>query len=162
MSERDPSKVIVRRPSKIKTDGRGRSVWVDSIKTAELELVSTQMLKKVLQSDDKDSRASIEQAVDCASDGVLARDPATGIFEVIDDDDLRAILDSESDLPPVTHSADVVLEPLSNEADSAADELSLVSTQMLRKVLGKAKPEKEGSAPEENEKDRSFNPYDNS
>ena len=39
MADDAPAKILVKRPAKIKSDGRGRSVWVDPIESAELELV---------------------------------------------------------------------------------------------------------------------------
>ena len=130
-----PNKVLVRRPSKIKTDRRGRSVWADPVESAKLELVSTQTLKQILSSSDQQNRKAIEEAANTATDGVLARDPATGYFEIIDDTDLQAILDTNSDLPKLTRPADVTLEPLHDYADD--ESMSLVTTMALRKVLAK-------------------------
>ncbi len=42
---------ILRSP-KVTTDDRGRTVWVDPIETAKLELVSTQMLTQIIESGD--------------------------------------------------------------------------------------------------------------
>jgi len=66
---------------------------------------------------------------------VLARDPATGYFEIIDDTDLQAILDTNADLPKLSRPVDVTLEPLHDYADD--ESLSLVTTMALRKVLAK-------------------------
>jgi hypothetical protein len=57
-------------------------------------------------------------------------------------------------------SADVVYESLSSLADTG-EELSLVSTQALRRIL---KLDDETDAAEDDDKsaDRGFNPYDNS
>ena len=130
-----PNKVLVRRPSKIKTDSRGRSVWADPVESAKLELVSTQTLKQILSSSDQQNRKAIEEAANTATDGVLARDPATGYFEIIDDADLQVILDTNSDLPKLTRPVDVTLEPLHDYADD--ESMSLVTTMALRKVLAK-------------------------
>lgn len=135
MSDDSPNKVLVRRPTKIKTDGRGRSVWADPVESAKLELVSTQTLKQILSSNDQQNRKAIEDAASTATDGVLARDPVTGFFEIIDDDDLQAILEFNSDLPKLSRPVDVTLEPLHDYADN--EKLSLVSTMALRKVLAK-------------------------
>ncbi len=134
MSDTATKKVLVRRTPKIAPDGRGRSVWVDPVETAKLELVSTQMLKVMLSSQDDADRKAIEEAADTAVEGVLARDPANGQFEIIDDDDLQAILDENQGLPALSRPADATLEPLRDYAND--DQLSLVSTQALRKVLG--------------------------
>ena len=44
--------VIIRKPAKVATDDRGRTVWVGKIESVELELVSTTALEKILKSDD--------------------------------------------------------------------------------------------------------------
>jgi hypothetical protein len=133
MSEDTPKKVLVRRPPRIASDGHGRSVWVDPVESAELELVSTQMLKVMLSSRDDGERKAIEAAADTSVNGVLARDPANGQFEIIEDDDLQAILDDNQGLPKLSRPADATLEPIRDYVDD--ESLSLVSTQALRKVL---------------------------
>ncbi len=133
MSDDSKNKVLVRRPTKIKTDSRGRSVWADSIESASLELVSTQTLKQILSSSDEKNRKAIEAAANTTTDGVLVRDPATGLFEIIDDAELQAILDANSDLPKLSRPVDVTLKPLHDYVDE--ENLSLVSTMALRKVL---------------------------
>lgn len=155
MSDDAPKKVLVKRPRKVTTDGNGRSVWVDPIESAELELVSTQMLKQMLSSRDESDRQAIEEAADCAADGVLARDPSNGQFEIIKEEDLQAILDDNQGLPKLTRPADATLEPLRDYADD--NQLSLVSTQALRKVLGDDSKEEEKPAMAE---PVGFNPYD--
>ena len=135
MSDDTPNKVLVRRPTKIKTDSRGRSVRADPIESAELELVSTQTLKQILSSSDDRNREAIKDAANTATDGVLARDPATGFFEIINDTDLQVILDANSDLPKLSRPTDVTLEPLHDYADD--EKLTLVTTMALRKVLAK-------------------------
>lgn len=132
MAEDYVATVRIRRPAKVTTDDRGRTVWAETIETAQLELVSTTQLKAILQSDDEESRSSIERLIQGKDDGVLARDPATGLFEVISDEDLQTILASDDKLPPTRRPADVTLEAIN---DDAADALSLVSTQMLRKII---------------------------
>lgn len=154
--------VRIRRP-KVSTDDRGRTVWQDTIETAQLELVSTTRLQAILESDDKDSQGSIRKAISGSEEGVLARDPATGLFEVISDEDLQAILDTNDDLPAIRRPTEVPTMPAAREKES--EELSLVSTQMLRKIiltdekptLKKAGPARKPSEP----KDRTggFDPY---
>ncbi|MGH8166752.1 MAG: hypothetical protein ACREQ1_05900 [Woeseiaceae bacterium] len=144
MAEDYVATVRIRRPAKVTTDNRGRSVWAETIETAELELVSTSELQKILDSTDDDTRSAIERVVTGEEEGVLARDPATGLFEIISDADLQAILDSNDDLSKTVRStrpADVTLEPVSRNAPSGGEELSLVSTQVLRKILGKDNPQ---------------------
>lgn len=128
--------VRIRRPARVTTDDRGRSVWDDTIETAQLELVSTTRLQTILKSGDADSRGAIRKVLDKKQEGVLARDTATGLYEVISDEDLQAILESDDAAPPVTRPrADVTLEPAGPAKGPDIEELSLVSTQMLRKII---------------------------
>jgi hypothetical protein len=157
MRDKSPHKVLVPRPGKIRSDGRGRSVWVDPVESAELELVSTQMLKQILTSRDASERNAIEKVADTAIDGVLARDTGNGQFEIIDDDDLRAILDANKELPKLDRPADVTLRPLRDYVDD--ERLSLVSTQALRKVLRRDDGDKHEPTISESEAG-GFNPYD--
>lgn len=156
MSNDDSAKVLVRRPSKIKTDGHGRSVWADTVETAQLELVSTQVLKQILSSNDVENREAVKEAAKSTGEGVLARDPATGYFEIIEEDELQAILDSGQDLPKLSRPTDVTLEPLRDYADS--DHLSLVSTQALRRVLVSDDEDEEADALDVDAGE--YNPYD--
>ena len=156
MANNSPQKVLVPRPDKLRSDGRGCSVRVDPNESAELELVSTQMLKQMLASRDTSERDAIELVADTAIDGVLARDPINGQFEIIDDDDLQAILDANEGLPKLTRPADATLGPLKDYADD--ERLSLVSTQALRRVLNHDDEDRE-SAPAKPES-VGFNPYD--
>jgi hypothetical protein len=135
MSDDTSNKVLVRRPTKIKTDSHGRSVRAEPVESAELELVSTQILKQILSSRDIKYREAIKDAADTATDGVLARDPVTGFFEIINDTDLQVILEANSDLPKLSRPTDVTLEPLHDYADD--ENLSLVTTMALRNVLAK-------------------------
>ena len=136
MSDEKTVKIRVPRSTKVTTDARGRSVWANPVDAVELELVSTQMLRTMLDAKDDSERKAIEDIADTGEKGVLARNSDKGTFEIIDDTDLQAILDSDPDLPKISRPSDVTLAPLANDAESAGDELSLVSTQALRKVLG--------------------------
>jgi len=150
MSDRKSAKVMVQRRSKIATDGEGRAV-----ESTAVELVSTQMLKQILSSNDPENRKAIEEAAKSARDGVLARNPATGYFEIIDDDELREILDSSQDLPKLSRPSDVTAQPLHDYADN--EHLSMVGTEALRRVLDDDE-KKEDSEPAEVEAGE-FNPY---
>ena len=141
---------MVQRRSTIAADGDGRA-----IESNEVELVSTQMLKQILSSNDPENRKGIEKAAKSAGDGVLVRNPATGYFEIIDDDELREILDSGQDLPKLSRPSDVTAEPLHDYADNA--HLSMVDTEALRRVLDNDEKE-EVSEPAEVEAGE-FNPY---
>jgi hypothetical protein len=154
--------VRIRRPAKVTTDDRGRTVWADTIETAELELVSTAELQKILASTDEDTRSAIQSIIREEEEGVLARDPTTGLFEIISDADLQAILANTNDLPKTRRPADVTLEPVNRQEDD--EELSLVSTQVLRKILAKDAPKAASPAKDKLPKDKGggFDPYNSS
>ena len=140
MAEDYAPTVRIRRPVKVTTDERGHTAWREAVETAQLELVSTAMLQKILASSDDDIRTTIERIVSGNEEGVLARDPATGLFEIISDADLQAILRDNDNLPKTVRPADITLEPVSSTEADASDELSLVSTQVLRKILHEDSP----------------------
>lgn len=155
--------VTIRKPEKVTTDDRGRTVWAGKIESVELELVSTTALQKILQSEDGKTRTEIRRLVEGRKDGVLAKDPATGVFQIVSNEDLQAALEQAGGTPPAQRVADVTAPPITDQANQAAEELSLVSTQVLRKVLtpeGKTEyeqPKKVGKK----DKFGGFNPYDN-
>lgn len=147
MSDENKRATPTLKPAKVRTDGRGRSVWADPVATAKFELVTTGELRVILDSDDKESVRAIEDAATAADDGVLARNAETGMFEIIDDTDLQALLDNDFGLPEKGRPADVTLEPLAPGDDD--ESLSLVSTQALRKIIG-AEPEEDAESEELN------------
>lgn len=143
--------IRIRRPSKVTTDDRGRTVWAGDIEEAELELVSTTTLQQILDSSDPASRSAIEQVASGDADGVLARDPTTGLFQIISDSELQAALAQDEGRT----AAPGALEP---QTGRSGEELSLVSTQVLRKVL------RTGPKPAAPKKDAGggFDPYNSS
>ena len=158
MRDEKSARILVRRPSIRAADRGDDSVRADPAEGAELELVSTQMLKQILSSSDEEDRKAIKDVASGAVEGVLARDPTTGYFEIIDDDDLQIILDENKQLPKLSRPSDATLEPLHDYADP--EHLSLVSTRALRNVLDSVD---ETDPAAEMEADlRNFNPYDNS
>ncbi|MEO1246584.1 MAG: hypothetical protein AAFX56_12975 [Pseudomonadota bacterium] len=151
---------LVRR-AKVETDERGRSVWSEPVQEAELELVSTQMLQQMLASDDDERRERLEEAAS-ERDGVLARNTTTEQFEVIDDDDLEAALSVAAESTGPGRVADVIYEPVVDDSSDTAstDELSLVSTQMLRQILGTEDDTATAENKQETEKpEGGFDPY---
>lgn len=159
MSDDYVATVRIKRPARVTTDG-GRNVWTDTIETADLELVSTTQLQAIIDSGDEESQSAIRQVLTGNQEGILARDPATGLFEVISDEDLQAILDENENLPIRRKPAGPALEPAAG--NTTGEELSLVSTQMLRKVIrNEPKPAKIAGAKPKSVKDRSggFDPY---
>jgi len=154
--------VRIRKPEKVATDDRGRTVWVGKVETVELELVSTTALQKILQADDGKTRTEIRRLVKGRKDGVLAKDTATGAFQIVSNEDLQTALEQTGGKRSSSRVADVTAPDLTEKAKLAANELSLCSTQVLRKVLkpgGKVEIEK----PKVGKKDKfgGFNPYDN-
>ena len=144
---------LIRR-SKVSTDDRGRSVWSEPVEDAELELVSTQMLERLLVTDDEGRREKLKEAAE-TRDGILARNTTTNGFEIIDDDDLEAALSSASGDAGPPRVADVIYEPVVTPEEG--EELSLVSTQMLRRMLGEEEEDNtEGDDPAE---PGGFDPY---
>ncbi len=149
---------LVRR-GKVKTDDRGRSVWSEPVADAELELVSTQMLQQMLESDDEQRKERLK-AASSARDGVLARNTSTKEFEVIDDDDLKAALSVAQDSTGPGRVADVIYEPVVDDTgNDDAEELSLVSTQMLRKMLGAEDEPGDAEKAPDDDAGGGFDPY---
>lgn len=134
MDENKPAGVRVRRPAggraAVETSGAAES------EADELELVSTQMLKQILSSRDFENRKGVADAARHDGEGVLARDPQTGYFVILDEEELRAIVDSGQALPKLSRPSDVTAEPLHDYADD--EHLSLVSIQALRRVIDDA------------------------
>lgn len=127
--------IRIRRPSKVTTDDRGRTVWVGKVEETELELVSTAELQQILASGDPASRSAIEGVASGQFEGVLARNTATGLFEIVSDSDLETALGKDARRRAGKPGR---LEP---GAGRSGEDLSLVSTQVLRKVLkSDAKP----------------------
>lgn len=153
MGDQFKETVRIVRKDKVMTDERGRTVWNVPVEEVELELVSTEMLKVLIDSDDAEKRQSLEDAAR-GKDGVLAHSPSSGTFEIIDDDDLKAALEGAGGVPDAVDAAEFREESLLDRADTRDEELSLVSTQMLKVML----EIEDDEHPEEAEK--SFDPYD--
>ncbi|MDH4259343.1 MAG: hypothetical protein OEW16_03465 [Gammaproteobacteria bacterium] len=154
--------VIIRRPAKIATDERGRTVWAGKVESVELELVSTTALERILKSDDGKTHGEIRRLARGRKNGVLAKDPATGAYHIVSEDELRAALESTDMRPPPARLADASAAPVADKVKQATEELSLVSTQTLRKVLKPGgKVEYENLKTGKKDKFGGFNPYDN-
>lgn len=123
---------LVRRP-RVVTNDVGGTVWVDEVEPVEIELVSTMMLKVMLDADEDGTRQQLQDAA-ASGNGMLAHDPKRASFEVIDDEELRAALAGTDD--PFASSGKTSQSHY--EITEAADEvegLSLVSTQMIKVML---------------------------
>ena len=153
MGEQFKETVRIVRKDKVMTDERGRTVWNVPVEEVELELVSTEMLKTLIDSGDADKRQRLEDAAR-GKEGVLAHSPTSGTFEIIDDDDLKAALEGVDGVSEIIDAAEFRDESLLDRADTGDEELSLVSTQML-KVMLEIEDEEDGE-----DDGKGFNPYD--
>jgi hypothetical protein len=138
---------------KVQVDERGRSVWTDPVETAEFELVSTQTLQTLLQSADADRLGEFERIARDSDKGFLARDCATGHFRVIDESMLQAIFEHRDEKAPSRRGPEPTPEPVAPQADDD-QELALVSTQALRKILDES--EAPGSKPKKSRPGEKF------
>lgn len=157
MSADDDKNAPGARPSRVRTDERGHTVWDETIKTAKLELVSTDRLKQLIDEGNPEARDRIRELASAGSDGYLAEDGESGTLSIIGDDDLQALLDSRDDNRPSLSLPDPVEEPASGDDE----ELSLVSTRRLRKLFdvendAPQEPAKPGPATDEG---GGFDPY---
>ena len=154
--------VRIQRKTKTTVDDRGRTVWNEPVEEVEIELVSTTALEKILTSDDRKTCAEIRRLAAGKKDGVLARDTATGVFQIVSDADLKAAIKATGVQDKPRRGSEVIAPPLSEETRASADELSLVSTQVLRKIVGPdVKAEYEKPAAGKKDKFGGFDPYDN-
>jgi len=160
---KDPTKTVrIRKVDKVAPDTRGRSVWLGKIEPVELELVSTTALQAILKTEGGKTRVEIQKLAAGRKNGVLARDTATGHFRILSETDLRKAATAPPGEGP-KRSGVVTAPPLTETTRKKAEELSLVSTQILRKVVkpdGSTGIEKPKSAGRK-DKFGGFNPYDN-
>lgn len=156
MADRLDKTVRIVRRAKVTTDDRGRTVWTDPVDSAELELVTTTMLTHMLESDDEEQKQRIREAAG-DKEGLLARDVEKDQFEIIDDEELQAALAASAETTPAARPADVTFEVVSDDTGGNTDELSLVSTQALRRILYKD-PEQGGEDLTVDD-DGGFDPY---
>lgn len=164
MTSKDPTKTVrIRKIDKVAPDHRGHSVWLGKIEPVELELVSTTALERILKTEGGEARSEIRKLAAGRKNGLLARDTATGHFRILSDHDLR---NAATEPPPgegPKRSGVVVAAPLAESVRRKADELSLVSTQILRKVVKPGDEARNGKPKPAARKDKfgGFNPYDN-
>ncbi|MGA8204812.1 MAG: hypothetical protein WB812_09865 [Woeseiaceae bacterium] len=156
-SEGYTTTVIIRRPARVSIDDRGHNVWTAPIEETELELMTTQELKLALAAADDADRQAMQAMAESGKRGIVARNPVTGALDVVSDDELRELQrDKTVRLPQLldTDSAP--------ETGDDGHELSLVSTQMLKQMLGNEEPKGPGEPEEIAEAKKGFNPYDHS
>ena len=161
MSKDYDKTVRIRKVDKVAPDQRGHSVWLGKIEPVELELVSTTALEKILKTEGGETRSEIQKLAAGRKDGVLARDTATGHFRIVSEADLKKAVSASSGEGP-KRAAEVTAAPLTDTTRKKADELSLVSTQILRKVM-RPDEKAEAAKAKARKKDKfgGFNPYDN-
>lgn len=159
MSDKLNQTIRIKRGEKVGIDDQGHSVWTKPVEEIELELVSTTMLKKIIESDDEEKKQRIKSLAD-ENDGVLARTPGSQNFEIVSDDELEAALAASNEEPVFHRPADVVVEPATPAGDE--EELSLVSTQVLRQMLSQDDDASAGDSDELGMDSDSggYNPYD--
>jgi hypothetical protein len=163
VTSKDPTKTVrIHKIDKVAPDHRGRSVWLGKIEPVELELVSTTALEKILKTEGGKTRSEIQKLAAGRKNGLLARDAATGHFRILSDADLRKASTAPPPADAPKRSGVVTAPPLTETTRRKADELSLVSTQILRKVV---KPDDAGNGKPKpaarKDKSGGFNPYDN-
>ena len=155
--------VRILRKTKTTVDDRGRTVWNEPVEDVELELVSTTALEKILAAEDDKTCGEIRRLAAGKKKGVLARDTATGVYQIVSDADLKTALAATEVQDKPKRGSEVTAPPISDRIRPAADELSLVSTQILRKVMkpdGKAEITKATAG--KKDKFGGFDPYNNS
>jgi hypothetical protein len=160
---KDPTKTVqIRKVEKVAPGLQGRSVWLGKIEPVELELVSTTALEKIMKTEGGKTRSEIQKLAAGRKNGVLARDTATGHFRILSDADLKKAATSPPGEAP-KRAAEMTGAPLTETTRMKADELSLVSTQVLRKVVKPDGKSEVVSAKSAGKKDKfgGFNPYDN-
>lgn len=162
----------VKRDSQVAQDPRGRNVWVGRVEEATgLEFVSTTALEKILKGGDSKAEGEIRKLAEGGKEGLLARDGATGHFEIVGPEELEKAAGTGSVPPPGREGSVNVASPLPDDVARKVEELSLVSTMMLRKVVradGKADiveaAKEKPKAPEKPGRDKfgGFDPYNKS
>ena len=160
---KDPTKTIqIRKVEKVAPGLQGRSAWLGKIEPVELELVSTTALEKIMKTEGGKTRSEIQKLAAGRKNGVLARDTATGHFRILSDADLKKAATSPPGEAPM-RAAEMTGAPLTETTRKKADELSLVSTQILRKVVKPDGKTEVVAAKPAGKKDKfgGFNPYDN-
>ncbi len=146
--------VVIRRFTEERTDDHGDTIWTAEVEEIELELMSTQDLELAIQASSEIDRESLRALAESDRDGVVARDRATGLYDVISEAELRESLDTDVALSTSIRRNEMV--PESTDAGSE-DELSLVSTQALHRMLNHDDSEDSSEVPDDK---LGFNPYD--
>ena len=132
MSDELDKTIKIQRHAKVGTDSRGRTVWTKPVDTVELELVSTMMLEQLLEEGAEEHAGRMRELAETGN-GVLARNTSNDEFEIVRDDELEAALQAANREDAGKASPEFTLERVDETDD--AEELSLVTTQVLRRML---------------------------
>lgn len=147
---------------KVTLDERGHTVWSGEVQSGHFELVDTRLMEQLLHDDNQHARAEFDRLAAGNEEGIVARETSTGHFRVLEtenlDDLMNRPVEGMQSLPAGGRSLDQ-LEPETGAEDD--QELQLVSTQMLRQILGKVEPEAGDADTGATDAPESFNPYDN-
>lgn len=144
---------------KVALDERGNSVWVGDVQTGHFELMSTRTVEALIQGGDPNLREEIGRLAEQDGEGVLALDRQTGHFRVLETESLDALMNRPVDGRESVAVGGRNIDEIEPETDAPGDdELQLVSTQMLRQILGKDVTAADQAA--EDEEAHFFNPYD--
>lgn len=108
-------------------DGSDRNVWSGPVESGEFELVSTMMLQNILQTDDGSAKEQLKQVAEFDIEG-------TGLLAHNAANDSYEIIDGDGN-----------------------EEFSLVTTQMLQRILKKDEVDEPGI--DTLEADSGFDPY---
>jgi hypothetical protein len=126
--------------------------------TAEFELVSTQMLEKILFDLNGVPREKIRELAEGEEEGWLAREANGDSFEIVKENELEAALRSANDDINAPKISDASFEQMASLKETASD-LCLVSTQHLKRVFDDGKVEDSEAANQAYEDPASFDPY---
>lgn len=157
-SEAYTTTVIIRRPARVSIDDRGHNVWTAPIEETELELMTTQELKVALAAADDADRQAMQAMAESGKRGIVARNPVTGALDVVSEDELRELQRDKTVRLPQLLDTDTAPDTGNDDGQ----ELSLVSTQMLKQMLGDEESKGPGEPEEIAEAEKGFNPYDHS
>ena len=98
-SEDSATTVVIQRPKNVvKTDARGQTVWAGTIEEIELDLMSSQDLELALEAANDVDRESLRALVESGKDGVVVRDRATGLYDVVSEAELQEWLDTDIEI----------------------------------------------------------------
>jgi hypothetical protein len=123
---------------KVAPDERRHPVRAGELQTSDFELMNTRTVEALIRGGDAHLREEMGRLAEQDGEGVLALDRQTGHYRVLETESLDALMNR-----PVEGQESVAvggrnIDEIEPETDEAGDdELQLVSTQLLRQILGK-------------------------